>query len=144
MKLFVITKTKSDFLYTKVSESPPNTFYGLGAYGTQQEVPCLKISDKALIIFMAINIFTNYNYFRKACYVEINTLRYFLQRQLCLCKKTMAGEGTRGHQFQIYLLIYSNKLACLQLIIVLVYRSNLPKSHEQGYLNLRKNLEKHV
>ena len=33
------------------------------------------IYDEMLIIFMAIIIFTNYNYFRKACRVEINILR---------------------------------------------------------------------
>ena len=42
-----------------------------------------------------------------------------------LCKKTM-GAGDR--EFLIYLLIYSNKLAYLQLITVLVYRSSPPKS----------------
>ena len=30
---------------------------------------------------------------------------------------------------------YSNKLAYLQLVTGLVYRSSLPKSHGQGYLN---------
>ena len=35
----------------------------------------LHIYDKALNIFMAIIIFTNYNYFRKACRVEINIFR---------------------------------------------------------------------
>ena len=44
-------------------------------------------------------------------------------------------------EFLIYLLIYSNKLAYLQLITVLVFRSTPPKSHEQGYLNLSKTLK---
>ena len=33
------------FLTQKYRVSPPNTFYGLEAYGTQYEVACLKISD---------------------------------------------------------------------------------------------------
>ena len=55
----------------------------------------------------------------------------------------MAREGPGEREFLIYLVIYWNKLAYLQLITVLVYRSSPPKSHEQGYLNL-KNLEKYV
>ena len=47
----------------------------------------------------------------------------------------MAREGAGAGGFLIYLLIYSNKLAYLQLITVLGYRSSSPKSHEQGYLN---------
>ena len=58
--------------------------------------------------------------------------------------KTMTREGARDRQFLIYLLIYSNKLALLQLIAVFVSRSRPPKSHEQGYLNVSKNLEKYV
>ena len=50
----------------------------------------------------------------------------------------MAREGSGDREFLIYLLIYSNKLAYLQLITVLVYRSRPHKSHEQGYLNLDK------
>ena len=61
-----------------------------------------------------------------------------------LMEKTMVSEGAVNRQVFIYLLIYSNKLAYLQLITVLVYRSSPPKSHEQGYLNLSKNLEKYV
>ena len=56
----------------------------------------------------------------------------------------MAHEGTRDREFLIYLLIYSNKLAYLQLTKVLVYRSSPPKSHEQGYLNFSKILKKYV
>ena len=56
----------------------------------------------------------------------------------------MTREGARDRQFLIYLLIYSNKLALLQLIAVFVSRSRPPKSHEQGYLNVSKNLEKYV
>ena len=56
----------------------------------------------------------------------------------------MAHEGAGDSVFFLHLLIYSNKLACLQLIKVLVYRSSPPKSYEQGYLNFSKNLEKYV
>ena len=58
--------------------------------------------------------------------------------------KPMAGEGARDHQFLRNFLIYSNKLAYLQLIEILVYRSNVPKTHGQGYFNLSKNLEKYL
>ena len=54
------------------------------------------------------------------------------------------SQGAWDRQFLIYLLIHSNKLAYLPLITVLVYRSSPPKSHEQGYLILSKNLEKYV
>ena len=47
----------------------------------------------------------------------------------------MAGEGAKDREFFIYLLIYSNKLAYLQLITVLDYGSSPPKSHKQRYLN---------
>ena len=50
----------------------------------------------------------------------------------------MTREGAGNREFLIYLLIYSNKLAYLQLITVLVYRSSPPKSHEQGYLNFQQ------
>ena len=56
----------------------------------------------------------------------------------------MAHEGTKDREFLIYLLTYSNKLAYLQLIKVLVYRSSPLKSHGQGYPNFSKNLEKYV
>ena len=56
----------------------------------------------------------------------------------------MAHEGTKDREFLIYLLTYSNKLAYLQLIKVLVYRSSRRKSHEQGYLNFSKILKKYV
>ena len=56
----------------------------------------------------------------------------------------MSREGTGDRQFLIYLLIYSSKLANLQLITVLVYRSSPLKSHEKGYLNLSKILEKYL
>ena len=56
----------------------------------------------------------------------------------------MAHEGAGDTEFFMYLLIYSNKLAYLQLIKVLVYRSSPAESHEQGYLNFSKNLEKYV
>ena len=46
---------------------------------------------------------------------------------------TREGDGDRG--FLIDLLIYSSKLAYLQLVTGLVYRSSPPKSQGQGYLN---------
>ena len=49
--------------------------------------------------------------------------------------KTMARKWAGDREFFIYLLIYSNKLAYLQLITVLVYRSSPPKSHSHNYLN---------
>ena len=58
--------------------------------------------------------------------------------------KAMAGEGARDHQFLINFLIYSNKLAYLQLIAILVYISSVPKTNGQGYLNLSKNFEKYL
>ena len=61
-----------------------------------------------------------------------------------LCNKTMTREGCGNCGFFIFLSIYSNKLAYLQLITVLVERSSPPKSHEQGYLNFSKNLEEYV
>ena len=42
--------------------------------------------------------------------------------------KTIAREVAGDRGFLISLLIYSNKLAYLQLITVLVYRSSPPKS----------------
>ena len=58
----------------------------------------------------------------------------------------MAREGAGHREFLIYSLIYSNKLVCLQLITLLVYGNNPPKSHEKDYLNqtFSKNLEKYV
>ena len=44
------------------------------------------------------------------------------------------ARGDWGPGFFDILLIYPNKLAFLQLITVLVYRSVPSKSHEQGYL----------
>ena len=43
-------------------------------------------------------------------------------------QKTMAREGTEDREFLIYSLIYSNKLAYLQLITVLVCRNSPLKS----------------
>ena len=51
----------------------------------------------------------------------------------------MAREGGGDREFFIYLLIYSNRLAYLQPITVLVYRSSRPKSHKQGYLDFKRN-----
>ena len=56
----------------------------------------------------------------------------------------MPHEGARDREFLIYLLIQSNKLAYLQLIKVLVSRTSSLKSHEQGYLNFTKKIEKYV
>ena len=58
----------------------------------------------------------------------------------------MASEGTGDREFLIYSIIYSNKLAYLQLITVLFYEHSLPKSDEKDYLNksFSKNLEKYV
>ena len=52
----------------------------------------------------------------------------------------MAREGAGDREILIYLLIYSNKLAYLQLVTVLVYGSSFPKSHEQDYLNFQQKL----
>ena len=46
--------------------------------------------------------------------------------------------GTGDREILIHLLIYSTKLAYLQLIPVLVYGNSSPKSHEQDYLNFEK------
>ena len=54
-----------------------------------------------------------------------------------LCKN-MAREENGDCEFLIHLLIYSNKLAYLQLIAVLVYGNSSPKSDEQDYLNFRQ------
>ena len=48
----------------------------------------------------------------------------------------MVQEGAEGHELLIYLLIYSNKLAYLQLMTVLSYGSSPPQSPEQINLNL--------
>ena len=58
----------------------------------------------------------------------------------------MTHEGTGDHKFLIYSSIYSNKLAYLQLIKVLVYGNSPPKSDEKSYLNqtFNKNLEKYL
>ena len=50
----------------------------------------------------------------------------------------MAFEGVGDREFLIYLLIYSIKLAYLQLVTVLVYRSSPPKRHGKGYLNFQQ------
>ena len=52
----------------------------------------------------------------------------------------MAHEGAGDLEILIYLLAYSNKLAYLQLITVLVYGNSSPKSHEQDYLNFQQKL----
>ena len=57
--------------------------------------PCHTSKNEVLIIFTAIIILTNYNYFHKACRVEITILRQFLQRQLCYVKN-YGARGDRG------------------------------------------------
>ena len=47
----------------------------------------------------------------------------------------MSREETEEREFLIYLMIYSNKFPCLQLIKILACGGSPPKSHEQGYLN---------
>ena len=58
----------------------------------------------------------------------------------------MACEGAGDRKFLIYSLIYSNKLAYLQLITVLVYGNSPPESHEKVCLNqaFSKSLEKYM
>ena len=48
-------------------------------------------------------------------------------------EKTLADERAKDREFFIYLLVYSNKLAYLQLIRALVYGSGPSKNHGQGY-----------
>ena len=52
----------------------------------------------------------------------------------------MARKGAGDREFLIYL--YSNKLAYLQLIAVLVHRNSSPKSHEQVYLTFLQKSSK--
>ena len=68
----------------------PNTFRTRSIFRTLPH-----IFDEPLIIFTAIIIFTNYNYFRKACRIEINILRQLLQSQLCSVKN-YGARGARG------------------------------------------------
>ena len=58
----------------------------------------------------------------------------------------MTPEGVGDREFFMYSLIYSNTLAYLQLITVLVYGNSPPKNYEKGYLNqtFSKNFEKYV
>ena len=59
-----------------------------------------------------------------------------------ICEKTMVREVARDRETLIYLLIYSNKLASLQLIAVLVYENSSTKSHKQYYINFQQKLWK--
>ena len=63
-----------------------------------------------------------------------------------LCKKNMGRQETLDCSFLIYSLIYLNKLACLQLITILVYVNSPPESHEKDYSNqtFSENIEKYV
>ena len=86
-----------------------------------------------------IIVFANYNCFRiinlsRSLFDEINIMRQLPQWQVFYVK----NYDTRGdleRELLILSLIYSNKLAYLQRITVLVYRKSPPKSHEKGYLN---------
>ena len=71
---------------------------------------------------------------------ETNIIRQLLQRLLFFVKRSMAHKRVKGREILIYLLIYSNKLAYLQPITVLVYGNSSPKSHEQDYLNFQQKL----
>ena len=52
--------------------------------------------------------------------------------------KLWRAREDRDGEFLIHLLIYSNKLAYLQLITVSVFRSSPPESHKKGYLNFKQ------
>ena len=52
----------------------------------------------------------------------------------------MVRESAGDREILIYLFIYSNILAYLQLVTVLVYGSSSPKSHEQDFLNFQQKL----
>ena len=52
----------------------------------------------------------------------------------------MAHEGAWDSEILMYLLIYLNKLAYLQLITALVYGNSSLKSHEEDYLNFQQKL----
>ena len=71
---------------------------------------------------------------------ETNIIRQLLQRLSFFVKKAVAHERVEDREILIYLLIYSNKLAYLQPITVLVYGNSSPKSHEQDYLNFQQKL----
>ena len=56
----------------------------------------------------------------------------------------MVREWAEHCESLIYILILPNELAYFQLTTVLFYGSSPTNSHEQGYLNFSKNLEKYV
>ena len=59
--------------------------------------------------------------------------------------KTIVRKGAGDCEILIYLLIYLNKLAYLQLITVLLCGNSSPKSHEQDYLKtFGKDFEKNT
>ena len=79
-------------------------------------------------------IVNGYNYFRsislsRSPIHEINNV-VVTTEVVTLCKKLWSAREPG-----IYPWLYSNKLAYLQLIIVLVYENRPPKSHEKGHLN---------
>ena len=63
-------------IFTTVVHSEPRYIQNAGIFNIWGIFRThLYMYDEALIIFMAIIIFTNHNYFRKACHVEIKILR---------------------------------------------------------------------
>ena len=63
-------------IFTTLVHSEPRYIQNAGIFKIWEIFRTLSyIYDVALIIFTGIIIFTNYNYFRKACHVEINILR---------------------------------------------------------------------
>ena len=96
-----------------------------------------------------MKIVNGYHYFHKlyyfrstsfkvaAFYTSLNKYHEVVTPEIIiLCKKLWRARGPRAVEFFIYLLIYSNKLAYLQLLTVLIYGSNPPKSHEEDHLNV--------
>ena len=85
---------------------------------------------KLLLLLLLINLY----------YSVFNLYYYISFQSYSKDKKTMAYEGAADCEILIYLLIYLNKSAYMQLITVLVYGNSSPKSHEQDYLNLQQKL----
>ena len=81
------------------------------------------IISRIIIIFAKLSAFsTSRNEYREVVSPGV----------VILCKKLWHARGAKDRQFLLYLLIYSNELAYLQLLTILVYGSSPPKSHEQG------------
>ena len=70
--------------YLKLTYSEPEAYsetqhiHNNGIFRTLYIQNPVNIYDETLIIFTVITIFTNYDYFCKACRVEISILRQFL------------------------------------------------------------------